>query len=62
MGLVLQCHLLKLEMQILTWDADVSVENCPRASALNELMLFSELKIDRLLFRGSALHYAATQS
>ena len=29
------------------WDTDISVENCTRTSALNELMLFSEFSTVR---------------
>jgi hypothetical protein len=37
----MQCHLVKLAILTTNWDVNISVENCTKASALNELMLFS---------------------
>ena len=47
------CSFFKLEIVDLALDVNMSVENCPRASVLNELMLFSEFSTVRLESSGS---------
>ena len=41
-------NLFEKKIDFCTWAGDVSVENCPKASVLNELMFFSEFSTARL--------------